>query len=177
MKRRLHFVASLPETLMTSPRDASEWIIDHRRGQPLTALPCDLDPHWIIRYLRDLNTRSEVLDFDCSTDDYADYDHMPSGRIRTGTTLEPDHVAMRRVDKFARIVEEYTKPREERPERGNIKLRLSQPNSLDLSLFVLAGCRTTAATTAATGAFSDQWLPAARDEHERFDSRPATSRP
>ncbi|MEU7219760.1 hypothetical protein [Nocardia iowensis] len=129
-----------------------EWIIDHSGGQPLTALPCDLDPHWIIRYLRDLNTRSEVLDFDCNTNDYADYNHMPSGRIRTGMTLEPDHVAMRRVDKTARTVDEYTKLREERPELGNIKFRLSQSNSLDRSLFALAGAEQAAATTAATGA-------------------------
>lgn len=142
MKRRVHFVGSLPSALMASPRDAMEWIIDHSGGQQLTALACDLDPNWIIAYLRDLQTRTEILDFDSSTDDYADYNHMPSGRIRSGVTLEPEHLAMRRDDKIAHIIGEYTNLRQQHPELGNIKLQLSQPNSLDLSLFALAGAAT-----------------------------------
>lgn len=127
---------------MTSPRDAMEWILDRSGGQQLTALACDLDPHWIIAYLRDLQTRTEILDFDRSTDDYADYNHMPSGRIRPGLTLEPEHITMGRLDKIHRIVGEYTALRQERPELGSIKLQLSQPNSLDLALFALAGAAT-----------------------------------
>ncbi|MFF3224100.1 hypothetical protein ACFYV7_15010 [Nocardia suismassiliense] len=142
MKRQVHFVGSLPEPLMSSPRAAMGWILDHRGGQPLTALPCDIDPNWIIDYLRDLHTRTDVLDFDVTTDDYADYNHMPTGRIRSGVTLTPDDIAMRRVDTIDRIVNHYTALRRDRPELANVKLQLSQPNSLDMSLFALAGSAT-----------------------------------
>ncbi|MFE9575313.1 hypothetical protein ACFYO1_02920 [Nocardia sp. NPDC006044] len=142
MKRHVHFVGSLPEPLMSSPRHAMEWILDHTGGQPLTALPCDLDPNWIIAYLRDLQTRTDVLDFDSSADDYADYNHMPPGRIRPGVTLAPEHVTMGRVDKIEHIIADYTALRRERTGIGDVKLQLSQPNSLDLSLFALAGTAT-----------------------------------
>ncbi|WP_338760797.1 hypothetical protein V7968_32430 [Nocardia vulneris] len=50
-----------------------EWILDRTDGQPLTALPCDLDPDWIIAYLRDLRTRTDAFEFTHRTDDYTDY--------------------------------------------------------------------------------------------------------
>ncbi|MFI6041937.1 hypothetical protein ACIA8C_09900 [Nocardia sp. NPDC051321] len=142
MKRHVHFVGSLPESLMSSPRQAMEWFLDHSGGQPLTALPCDLDPNWIIAYLRDLQTRTEVLDFNSSPDDYADYNHMPAGRIRPGVSLAPEHLTMGRIDKIDQIVAQFTALRRERPEFDGVKLQLSQPNSLDLSLFALAGAAT-----------------------------------
>ncbi|WP_433664662.1 hypothetical protein ACQPW1_22480 [Nocardia sp. CA-128927] len=135
----MHFVGSIPEPLMTSYHDALEWIVDHSAGQPLTALPCDLDPVWIVGYLRDLGTRTKLLEFQHTTDDYADYNVFPSGRIRPGVTLEPEHLSMQRFDKIAHIVEAYTNLRQERAELANVKLQLSQPNPLDLTLFIFAG--------------------------------------
>ncbi|MBF6331828.1 hypothetical protein [Nocardia transvalensis] len=141
MKRRVHFVGSLPAPLMTSYRDAMEWILDHSGGQPLTALPCDLDPGWVIAYLRELATRDHVLEFPSGSDDYVDYNHIPPARVRSGITLQAEDLLMGRTDRIADVVAAFRQLRRERPEIGlsNVKLQLSQPNPLDLSLFTFAG--------------------------------------
>ncbi|WP_280443403.1 hypothetical protein [Nocardia brasiliensis] len=139
MKRHIHFVGSLPTPLAGHPRQAMEWILDRTDGQPLTALPCDLDPDWIISYLRDLRTRTDVFEFTHRTDDYADYNHMPAGRIRPGVRLEPEHLTMNRFHSIDSIVGDYSKLRQQRPDLDGLKIQVSQPNSLDLALFALAG--------------------------------------
>ncbi|MFI6217010.1 hypothetical protein ACIBCD_33850 [Nocardia brasiliensis] len=139
MKRHIHFVGSLPAPLAGLPRQAMEWILDRTGGQSLTALPCDADPDWIIGYLRDLRTRTEALDFTHRGDDYADYNHMPAGRIRPGVRLDPEHLTMNRFHTISSIVGEYTTLHQQRPELAGIKIQISQPHSLDLALFALAG--------------------------------------
>ncbi|WP_433574891.1 hypothetical protein [Nocardia brasiliensis] len=139
MKRHIHFVGSLPTPLAGHPRQAMEWILDRTDGQPLTALPCDLDPDWIIAYLRDLRSRTDAFEFTCCPDDYADYNHMPAGRIRPGVRLQPEHLTMNRFHTISAIVGDYTRLHQQRPHLDGLKIQLSQPNSLDLALFALAG--------------------------------------
>ncbi|MCM6774439.1 hypothetical protein NDR87_14125 [Nocardia sp. CDC159] len=141
MKRRVHFVGSLPAELMSSPRSAMEWILDHSGGQPLTTLPCDLDPGWMMAYLRDLATRKGVLEFSSGSHDYVDYNHVPSARVRPGVTLHADDLRMDRIDRIADVVPAFRQLRRERPELSlnHVKLQLSQPNPLDMALFTFAG--------------------------------------
>ncbi|WP_280465357.1 hypothetical protein [Nocardia brasiliensis] len=139
MKRRIHFVGSLPAPLAGRPRQAMEWILDRAGGQPLTALPCDADPDWIIGYLRDLRTRTDAFDFTHCGDDYADYNHMPAGRIRPGVRLDPEHLTMNRVHTISSMVGEYATLHQQRPDLAGAKIQISQPHSLDLALFALGG--------------------------------------
>ncbi|KZM70428.1 hypothetical protein [Nocardia terpenica] len=141
MTTRVHFVGSLPAALRTSHSEVLEWFVKHAGRQQLTAVPCDLDPGWLIAYLRELATRTEVLELTHSNGaaDYADYDHIPTLRPRTGVTLEPADLAMDRIAAIGDIVGEYRALQHLRPELEHTRVQISQPNPLDMSLFAFAG--------------------------------------
>ncbi|WP_227980714.1 hypothetical protein [Nocardia spumae] len=137
MTRYAHFVGSLPEALLTSDREVMEWFADRSDGWPLTAVPRDLDAGWVVAYLRDLEGRDA---FDVArSGDYADYSDMRSYDVRPGHILEPRDVAMRRVERIGAIVAEFESLRCSRPELADKRVQISQPNPLDLALFVFAG--------------------------------------
>lgn len=114
-----------------------EWILDHARGHRLISLPCDLDPNWVIAYLRDLAGR-EAFEIK-RAGEYADYDDMRRYGVRRGRRLRPDDVSMRRADRLRKIVDEFRALRAERPEIADTRLQISLPSPLDLAIFVFAG--------------------------------------
>src|SRR3954447_16346452 len=118
MERSVHFVGSLPSDLSTSPRQAMEWVLDHARGHRLISLPCDLDPNWVIAYLRDLAER-EAFEIK-RPGEYADYDDMRTHGVRRGRRLRPDDVSMRRTERLREIVDEFRALRAERPELADV---------------------------------------------------------
>lgn len=119
-------------------RAVLEWFVDHSAGRPLTAIPCDLDPDWILDYLRARREHTDVLEL-VSGGDFADYSDFPSYGIRSGRKLEPRHVRMDRVDRIGEVVTAFESLRRDRPELAGVKLQISQPSPLDLAMFVFAG--------------------------------------
>jgi|GEM_PF-6572230 len=141
MTRYAHFVGSVPEELMTGDGAVLRWFADSN-GQ-LTGLPCDLDPDWILQYLRDRSKHDDVFDI-VRAGKYADYSDFPSYGLRPGVKLKPEHVAMDRLERIGSVVAAFDALRAERPELAATKLQLSQPNPLDLAMFVFAGAAVSA---------------------------------
>jgi hypothetical protein len=134
MSRRIHFVGSLPSGLSDDPRQAMRWIVDHRGGHQLTTLPCDLDPIWIVDYLRALAGRPA---FEIKRPgEYADYADMRTYNVRRGHRLRPEDVSMGRADRLGKILEEFRILRAGHPDLADIRLQISLPNPLDLAIFV-----------------------------------------
>ncbi|MFF0488407.1 hypothetical protein ACFYTQ_05225 [Nocardia sp. NPDC004068] len=131
-------MGTLPEKLMAGGDSAVlSWFADQSAGWPVTAIPCDLDPEWIMDYLRG---RREHDVFEIRTPgDYADYGDFPSYGLRKGRTLEPEHVSMGRVERIDQVLAAFDALRRERPALAEAKVQLSQPNPLDLAMFVFAG--------------------------------------
>jgi hypothetical protein len=144
MTRYAHFVGSLPREL-TSDDDTTvlRWFVENTRGWPLTGVPRDLDSDWIMDYLRGRAAHADVFEV-ISPGDYADYNDFPSLGVRAGRTLEPKHVAMDRVERIGRIAAAFDALQRERPELAGVKLQISQPNPLDLAMFVFSGAAVSA---------------------------------
>ncbi|WP_040779640.1 hypothetical protein [Nocardia pneumoniae] len=138
MTRFAHFVGSVPAPLTTSDRDVLEWFVRHSRGQRLTGVPRDLDPNWVVQYLRDRERHLDVFEV-VRRGDFADYSDMRAYGIRRGRTLEPRHVSMDRTERIAEVVTEFRALRRRHPELADTPLQISQPNPLDMALFVFAG--------------------------------------
>ncbi|MGW1739051.1 hypothetical protein ACWCPQ_09595 [Nocardia sp. NPDC001965] len=139
MTRYAHFVGSLPRELMTGgDRGVLDWFAAHTGGHPVTAIPCDLDPDWILAYLQDLGTRTDALEVlrPGGFDGYADF---PTYGVRAGRTLEPRDISMNRIERIDRVVAAFESFLRDRPELAGTKLQLSQPHPLDLAMFVHAG--------------------------------------
>lgn len=113
-----------------------QWIIDHSHGQRLTALPCDLDPDWIVGYLRGLSER-EALEVK-RPGDYGGYENMRTYGVRRGHRLRPEDVSMGRDDRLREVLDEFRALRAERPELADLRLQVSLPNPLDLAIFVFS---------------------------------------
>ncbi|WP_159929917.1 MULTISPECIES: hypothetical protein [Nocardia] len=138
MTRLVHFVGSLPAPLMTDDRGVLEWFVRHSGGHMLTGVPRDLDPNWVVEYLRDRAKYSDVFEV-VRSGDFADYADMRVYGIRRGVTLEPRHVAMDRVDRIGAAVTAFRAMRTRHPELVDTRLQVSQPNPLDLAMFVFGG--------------------------------------
>lgn len=138
MTRCAHYVGSVPAELMTGDAAVLQWFADRSAGHPVTGLPCDLDPDWILDYLRRRREHEDVFDV-VRTGDYSDYSDFPSYGLRPGAKLEPRHVAMDRLDRIGAVVAAFDEVRAGRPELDGTRLQLSQPNPLDLAMFVFAG--------------------------------------
>ncbi|MGW4766828.1 hypothetical protein ACWEO2_02125 [Nocardia sp. NPDC004278] len=137
MARKLHYVGTLPAELVTSDRVVMEWVVDHSKGHSVTAVPRDLDPDWIMDYLR---TRKDQDVFEVRQEgEYADYSDFPSYGLRSGHTLQRQHVSMDRIDRIGEVVDAFNAMQGDRGELGATKVQISQPNPLDLAMFVFAG--------------------------------------
>jgi hypothetical protein len=143
MTRFAHYVGSLPAELMTGDRAVMQWFADNSEGRPVTAVPCDLDPDWIFDYLRTRKQHADVFEI-VRAGEYADYSDFPSYGVRPGCTLEPRHVSMDRVERIGRVVDAFEALRSDRPELAGTKVQISQPNPLDLAMFVFAGAAVSA---------------------------------
>ena len=138
LARYAHFVGSLPRELMTSDLAVLQWFADHSEGWPLTAVPRDLDSDWVVDYLRSREKHDDAFEV-VSAGDFADYSDMRSYGVRPGRTLEPHHVSMGRAERIGEIVSEFESLQRSRPELVGTRVQISQPNPLDLALFVFAG--------------------------------------
>lgn len=139
MTRYAHFVGSLPTDLMKGgDRGVLEWFVARSAGRPLTAVPCDLDPDWIVDYLRSLSTRTDALQVldPGEFDGYADF---TTYGVRPGRTLEPSDVSMNRLERIDEVVTAFRALQRDRPELAGLKLQIGQPHPLDLAMFVFAG--------------------------------------
>ena len=143
MTRYAHYVGSIPAELMTGDTAVLQWFADCSAGHRVTGLPRDLDPDWILDYLHARKEHTDVLEI-LSAGDYNDYSDFPSFGVRSGAVLQPRHVAMNRIDRIGEIVAAFDALRAERPELAETKLQLSQPNPLDLAMFVFAGAAVSA---------------------------------
>ncbi len=143
MTRFAHYVGSIPAELMTGDTAVLQWFADRSAGHPVTGLPSDLDPDWIIDYLHARKENSDVLEI-LNTGGYTDYSDFPSYGVRSGATLEPRHVTMNRIDRITQVVACFDELLASRPELADAKLQLSQPNPLDLAMFVFAGAAVSA---------------------------------
>lgn len=142
MTRYAHFVGSVPKELMTGDGAVLRWFADNSGGHP-TGLPCDLDPDWIIEYLLGRAEHDDVFEI-VRAGEYADYSDFPSYGLRPGAKLEPRHVSMDRYERIESVVAAFDALRADRPELAQTKLQLSQPNPLDLAMFVFAGAAVSA---------------------------------
>jgi hypothetical protein len=138
MTRYAHFVGSLPRELMTSDLEVMQWFTEHSDGLRLTAVPRDLDSDWIVSYLRDREQHDDAFEV-VRPGDFADYSDMPCYRVRPGRRLEPRHVSMGRVERIGEIVSAFESLQRSHPELDGTRVQISQPNPLDLALFVFAG--------------------------------------
>jgi hypothetical protein len=137
MSRRLHFVGSLPSELCVSPRAAMQWILERSAGYRLTALPCDLDPNWLLDYLRNLARRDVFMIV--RPGEYGDYSDFRSYGVQRGHKLLPVHVSMQREDRLRTVLKEFRTMRDQYPELAGVRLQISLPNPLDQALFVFTG--------------------------------------
>ncbi|GGL05264.1 hypothetical protein GCM10011588_19750 [Nocardia jinanensis] len=139
MTRYAHFVGSLPRELMTGgDRGVLDWFAAHTDGRPVTAIPCDLDPDWILAYLQDLGNRTDALEV-LRPGGFDGYSDFPTYGVRSGRALEPGDVSMNRVERIGEAVTAFESFLRDRPELAGTKLQLSQPHPLDLAMFVHAG--------------------------------------
>lgn len=142
MTRYAHFVGTLPTELMTSDSAVMQWFADRVEGRPTTAVPCDLDPDWILDYLR---ARKDADVFEVvQAGEFADYSDFPSYGLRSGRKLEPQHVSMGRVERIGNVVTAFEALQGSRPALAETKVQISQPNPLDLAMFVFAGAAVSA---------------------------------
>lgn len=70
---------------------------------------------------------------------FADYGDFPTYAVRAGRLLEARHVSMDRVERIGQVVSAFDALRRVRPELSDTRVQISQPNPLDLALFVFAG--------------------------------------
>ncbi|WP_157114714.1 hypothetical protein [Nocardia niwae] len=138
MTRLVHFVGSLPAALTADDSDVLEWFVQRSRGHRLTGVPRDLDPTWVVEYLRERGVHDDVFEV-VRDGDFADYADMRVYGLRRGAVLEPRHVTMDRVDRIGAAVTAFRALRDRHPELVGTRLQISQPNPLDLALFVFGG--------------------------------------
>ncbi|MBP2479258.1 hypothetical protein JOF53_008130 [Crossiella equi] len=140
MARKLHFVGTIPHDAPADDEGALSWPVEQARGVPLTAVPRDLDPDWLVDWLRSRADRTEafetVLAGEYGVDDYVDF---RAYRVRKGVRLRPEHVSMRRVDRIAEVSATYRAFRESRPELAGLPLQVSLPAPVDLVVFAEVG--------------------------------------
>ncbi|GAA0248943.1 hypothetical protein GCM10010492_56120 [Saccharothrix mutabilis subsp. mutabilis] len=125
----VHLVGSLPGPLCDKPATAMEWFLSHSDDAPLTGLPCDRDPRWIIDWLDHLATvpALEPVRTGASTG----YHDMPTYRLRPGHHLAPGDVAWGMP---AHVEDAFAALDALRP-GSRLRLQVGVPNAFDLALF------------------------------------------
>ncbi|MER5393697.1 hypothetical protein [Saccharopolyspora sp. NPDC002686] len=128
-RRRVHLVGSLPPDIAPDAVSGMRWVLEHSGNAELTALPCDVDPNWIIDYLL---ARAEVPGLETAkSGDGSSYATMPVYRVRSGHRLTTDDIALGRPPEVAAAV-----AARRRLDAGP-PVQVSVPSSLDLSIFTL----------------------------------------
>jgi hypothetical protein len=128
--RAVHFVGSLPAVMTGDHRQMMQWFLDHSADTTLTGLPCDPAPRWIIDWLDGLATIDALEPV--RTGHSADYDDMPTYRLKHGHWLESEDLSLGRAthtDAVMAAREQLHDDRDLPPHQVSI------PNPYDLSLF------------------------------------------
>ncbi|MFE2758208.1 hypothetical protein ACFXGA_40045, partial [Actinosynnema sp. NPDC059335] len=129
----VHLVGSLPRPLCDDPVTAMGWFLRHRCEAPLTALPSDRDPRWIIDWLTHHMSSVPSLEL-VRAGESRGYDDMPYYRVRPGDELCPEDVRLARVEQaeaaFAALERVCPSGSGDRP-----PVQVGIPNALDLALF------------------------------------------
>ncbi|WP_306747826.1 hypothetical protein [Saccharothrix yanglingensis] len=126
----VHLVGSLPHPLCDDPATALGWVLRHVDGVPLTALPCDRDPRWIIDWLTHDLAAVPALD-QVRGGESKGYHDMPYYRVRPGCRLDPDDVAFGRLEQADAAFAALEAVEADRP----LRLQIGIPNALDLAMF------------------------------------------
>lgn len=147
--RKLHFVGSLPKTVMDQgPYAAMDWAFKHSHAytgdQQLTGAPGDIDHRWIIDYLDRLVSNEKPALRAIRNGDSADYDTMPILRPGESRVMNSTVFSMNRTAKLKTVIDDYRTLRSRvqgfsSPDTMPSPLRISLPNPLDLALFVFVG--------------------------------------
>lgn len=134
MPRLLHYVGSLPADINSDPRTGMSWILDHSDHRPLSTLPWDDNPQWIVPFLLELAERDEVLEV-VERGDWTDYDRGQRYRVRPGVKLKPEHLSMRRAEPIRATLATYRELLASHTEYASVRCQQSLPSPLDLSMF------------------------------------------
>lgn len=127
--RRVHLAGSLPPSLAPDIATGMRWVLDHAGTAQLGALPCDVDPNWIIDYLL---SRAEVPALEVvKSGDGSCYAEMPVYRVRAGHRLTVRDIALGRPHEAAAAVAARRALGADQP------VQISVPSSLDLSVFTV----------------------------------------
>lgn len=113
------------------------WVLDRVGDRELVSLPCDLDSDWVVSYLRGLAER-DVFQIR-RPGDYDSYTDMRRYGVRRGHTLRPADVSMNRATGLGEVLAQFRQLRTARPALAGKRLQISQPNALDMAIFVFAG--------------------------------------
>ncbi len=128
--RAVHFVGSLPAVLTGDHRQTMQWFLDHSIDTSLTGLPCDPDPRWIIDWLDGL-AAVDALE-PVRTGASADYDDMPTYRLKRDHWLESEDLSLGR----AAHTDAVMAARAQLHDDGDFPPhQVSIPNPYDLALF------------------------------------------
>jgi hypothetical protein len=128
--RAVHFVGSLPAVMTGDHRATMQWFLDHTTDTPLTGLPCDPDPRWIIDWLDGL-AAVDALEH-VRTGASADYDDMPTYRLKRGHWLEPEDLSLGRTAHTDAVMAARDRLHDDRDFPPH---QVSIPNPFDLALF------------------------------------------
>ncbi|MER7011706.1 hypothetical protein ABT324_09795 [Saccharopolyspora sp. NPDC000359] len=127
--RRVHLVGSLPRSAAPDVASGMRWVLDTVGPDQVRALPCDVDPNWIVGYLL---SRAEVPAFEVARPgDASCYADIPVHRVRAGHRLTVDDVALGRPREVAAAT------RVRRELGATPPVQVSVPSSLDLSIFTV----------------------------------------
>lgn len=146
MSRLLHFVGTLPrDEWSPDDRAALLWPVEHTGpSYQLTGVPRDLDPDWIVNYLRE-RAKVDVFEVAMPGEYGADqtgvsgYDDFRAYRVKPGVTLLPEHVAMDRVQRIRQIADVFLELVNTVPGLAGTRLQISQPAPADMCLFTEVG--------------------------------------
>jgi hypothetical protein len=113
------------------------WVLKHAADVRLSAIPCDVDPNWIIRYLQ---SRAELPAFEVvKHGNSSSYSDMPRYRVRRGHRLTTEDVALGRPGELDVAVKAW---RELGTGYGQLPpAQVSVPSPLDLALFTVGAAR------------------------------------
>ena len=142
----VHLVGSLPRPLCDDPAAAMGWFLRHRGNAPLTALPSDRDPRWIIDWLTHHMSSVPSLE-QVRGGESRGYDDMPYYRVRPGQRLCAEEIGLSRVEQadaaFAALDRLCAAGAGE-----PLRVQVGIPNALDLAVFAFGSIEA-----------AHEWLP------------------